>query len=196
MNDANRLIDVIINVSQAASDDAARWNLGGVYVEIMGSRVRVQATDGHILALQEFDALDFASFTINETYFVPSSYIPALKTLQKSKFIVPLVQDRCIVFNETFKIRSWHDQIQAPQDYATKLGIYTLKESSTEGATVPLNADLLTALCKALRPTKTVKSQSIRLRQKDANSPALVKSVCATKDGSTTTYGLIMPMRE
>lgn len=180
-------LKAIINAFNAASKDPTRYTLNCVRVEINGSKLTIEASDGHILSTVTLTDEDFSG---NESriYAVQPHNLPLLKLLLKSAKKLPGVEHNIMedgTVNASFdgvtvSIKTAKsEKIEFPDFEQVK------PKPADDAFTIAFNPELLSALFESLKQEKRTKGAKLTFTK--GVGPILVEV-----DGQK---GALMPMR-
>ena len=193
----NNLAFGIQQAQHTASEDAARYNLNAVFIYIYGDKVRVEACDGYALSVREFtdsvfEGLSGSYALLREQFKI---FNEVLKT-KKAFFSKNAEGD--LLYGDSVKIKTIENAMIANKRAFSELMNYL---SHVESSKLPIdctfNPELLQNLVKALTPQKMFSLQIVKMTQKEAQGPILVKvKTEINKNESIITHGLLMPCRD
>jgi DNA polymerase III sliding clamp (beta) subunit (PCNA family) len=188
---AKKTLEALIASFYAASSDATRFNLAGTLVTANEGKVKLVATNGHIMSVVEIHDLDAARLIGKTRYFVTREELPVLKLLLKEIKrigVCPAGQDgeSLILHFGAIRVTIKNEKacnVTYPDFDLLFKGLPYPEETPTIG----LNPEYLIALYKSMGTEGNQKKPQVKLTFKDKLSPIVVKV------GDHT--GLLMPMR-
>lgn len=187
----NSTLQGIIQAFNAASNDATRYHINFVYLTAEGGRVRIRATEGHLLADFSTDDAETAKLIGDKTFAVSPDSLPGFKAIAKAYKNMPEVHCELGASNRLAigksDISGLIVEVKTDKEAGVECpdtrGIWP--RYTEEPVQIGLNAEYLLSLLKAMREDK--RQVNVKLVIKDKSAPILVKV--------GNREGLLMPVR-
>lgn len=186
------LMKRVIAIFPMASKDETRWHLNGVVMSGHKGKVKLQATDGHRLIIEEYDS-ELAKVLEDRSFIFRKEQLPVLKMWIKEwafadiHFTDPVIIGNCKL---TLTIRDSNLQIESIENYPDTTRLIPKGYGTVS---VAFNAKYLFEMAKALKEIKThhvtLKFVADKEGILDPRSPILVS--CPSNDATA----VLMPCR-